>query len=157
MGKTAVQKNNDYIYNKKLMMRYAAAYAKKNNEKALNEEQVEDILTAIIAIGQAVLSKEPRKIARALIELGRLAKKYGAKLVARFYRNYRERQRRKAKEKGKTTVLPTETRLQKLLAEHELKEGKTQPRENLKSRLIAATKRNNLAVAVNRKVRGKAA
>jgi len=114
-------KKDDFAHDKKVMLRYAEAYAKKNGEKALNEEQVEDILTGLIAIGQAFFSGSPRRIAHAMIELGHLAKKYGAKLVERLYHNFRERQRRKAKEQGKTTALPTEKKLQKFLAEHEVK------------------------------------
>jgi len=121
MDTKAIQKNEDYAHDKKVMMRYVESYAKKNGEKALNEEQVEDILTGIIAIAQAFLSGSPRKIAHALIELGHLAKKYGAKLVERLYHNYRERERRKAKEQGKTTALPTEKKLQKFFTEHEIK------------------------------------
>ena len=118
---TNIVKDEAFAHDKKVIMRYAESYAKKNGGKALTEEQVEDILTGMIAIAQAFLSGNPRKIARALIELGHLAKKYGAKLIDRIYHNYRERQRRKAKEQGKTTALPTEKKLQKFLAEHEVK------------------------------------
>ena len=109
MEQLITQKNDDYAYNKKVMMRYAQAYAKKNGEKALTEEQVEDVLTGLVAVAQAFLGGSPRAIARAMIELGHLAKKYGAKLVERFYHNFRERQRRK--ENGKNSVLPTEKKL----------------------------------------------
>lgn len=118
---TNIVKDEAFAHDKKVMMRYAESYAKKNGEKALNSEQVEDVLTGIISIGQAFLSGRPRDKAYALIELGRLAKKYGAKLVEKLYHNYRERQRRKEKEKGRTTKLPTEKKLQKILAEHEVK------------------------------------
>ncbi len=118
---TNIVKDEAFVHDKKVMMRYAESYAKKNGEKALNSEQVEDILTGIISISQAFLSRNPRSIAQALITLGHLAKKYGAKLVEKLYHNFRERQRRKEKEQGKTTVLPTEKRLQKFFAEHEVK------------------------------------
>ena len=132
MDKELIQKDENYMHDKQVMMRYVTAYAKKNGEKALNEEQVEDILTGLIAIAQAFLSGNPRRMARALIELGHLAKKYGAKLIEKLYHNYRERQRRREKENGKQTALPTEKKLQKFLAEHADKDEKTLAHGDLK-------------------------
>lgn len=114
----SIKEGENYTHDKNVMLRYAQNYAKKNGTKSLKSDDIEDILTVIIAIGQALLSKNPRAVARALVELGHLIKKYGAPLVAKLYHNFRQRQRRRAQAGEKVNVPPTEQRLQKFLAEH---------------------------------------
>ncbi len=131
MNINAIEKK-EYAQDKKIMMRYAKAYAKKNGERALSEEQVEDILAGIIAVTQAFACPSPHGIARALIELGHLAKKYGAKLVEKLYDNYRKRFNRREKQKETKAILPTGGKLKKFLTEHEIKEGDPKSHEDLK-------------------------
>lgn len=115
----------DFSHDKKVMVRYVQTYTKKNGEKALAPDTVEDIVTAVISCAQTLTSKDPRAIAKALIELGGLVKKYGAKLIDKLYHNFRKRQQQKEKAGEKVAVPPTQKKLQQLLKTHELDSDQT--------------------------------
>ena len=107
----------EYAHDKKLMMRYATMKAKKDREAPLTEEVIDDIFKTIIAIGAAIETGGLALIV-AMQQLVHMAMKYGP-IVWDMYNNYRERQRRKEKQKGGKTALPTEKGLKKILEEHE--------------------------------------
>ena len=149
MVKQEIKDAQEFEYNKKLMQRYADSYVAKNGGKKLDSKAIEDILTAILSLIQVLVNKNPRNIARALMELGHLIKEYGAPLIWKLYSNFRKRQQRKIKQDENINLPPTEKKLQNLLAAHEA--GGQDSKQNLQQRLVATTKQNKVKAASNRK------
>ena len=149
MVKQTIKDTQEFEHDKKLMQRYADSYVAKNGGKKLNSKAIEDLLTTILSVIQVLLSKNPRKIAQALMELGRLIKEYGAPLIWKLYSNFRKRQQRKIKQDENINLPPTEKKLQDLLAAHEARVQDS--KQNLQQRLVATSKQNKAKMVANRK------